>query len=118
MDKDKDGLSGLASSLIGIGLSSAILGGMMNMFGNRDEIPKGVVKEMMHGLMLGVVDLVNEKDYEIKELKDRLEQQKNDIKELTADKEAAERRYQEILKFAEDLKAKAEAKKEAPKKKK
>ena len=122
-EKKKPVISDLSSSLLGLsltaGIGSMLIGGMMDkMFGDRSEIPKGVVKEMMHGVMLGVQDMIAEKDYDIKELKDKLERKENDYNEVKEERDAIQRRYDELMAFAEDMKAKEKAKKKTAKKKK
>jgi len=111
--KSLDSLStGLAMAGLTAGLGSILLGGMTKMFGEREQIPKGVVKEMMHGVMAGVQDMIAEKDYDIKDLTEKLERKENDLKQVTEERDAMQRRYDELMQFAEDMKAKeAEARK-------
>ena len=114
MNKEK-GLDNLASGLamagLTAGLGSMLIGGMMNkMFGDREQIPKGVVKEMMHGVMLGVQDMIAEKDYDIKDLQEKLERKENDLKEVKEERDSLQRRYDELMAFADDMKAREKAK--------
>lgn len=110
---------GTSAAMLGISAGlTGMLGNLMfggnTMFGNTNDVPKGTVKEMMHGLMLGVVDLINEKEYETKELREKVEEQKEKISQLTEDKNAAETRYEEVMGFLQDAKRReAEAKKKS-----
>ena len=113
--KEKPAISNLGTGLamLGLtaGLSGMILGGMNKMFGEREQIPKGVVKEMMHGIMAGVQDMIAEKDYDIKDLQEKLERKENDLKEVKEERDAIQRRYDELMNFAEDMKKKEAASK-------
>jgi len=102
--------TGLAMVGLTAGLGSLLLGGMEKMFGDREQIPKGVVKEMMHGIMAGVQDMIAEKDYDIKDLTEKLERKENDLKEMKEERDAMQRRYDELMNFADEMKAREKAK--------
>lgn len=99
------------------GLTGLLLGGLNKMFGQQEQIPKGVVKELMHGIMAGVQDMIAEKDYDIKDLKEKLERNENDLKEVKEERDAIQRRYDELMNFAEDMKAKQKEKAKTTRKK-
>ena len=109
MEKDKVVRNGdLASSIAGLGLatmmSGALFGGLNKMFGMDEKIPKGVVRELMQGVMDGLIDHFQ---YQIDELKRDNEKLELKIQHL----EPWERRYKELLEVCEKERAEKESKK-------
>lgn len=102
----------LASTIVGLGLttmmSGALLGGMNKMFGMDEKIPKGVVRELVQGVMDGLIDHFQ---YQIDELKRQNERLERKVEEL----EPWERRYKELLEVTERERAEKDKKKGKPK---
>ncbi len=112
------GINGFSTGIGMLGVSAAVggflLGGLTKMFGNTEELPKGVVKEMMHGLMLGVNDLIAEKEQELKDLTQRVEMRDNEIKIIVSEKDEMQQKYDNILTLIGDMKAKSNVESKKP----
>ena len=58
-------------------ISTMLIGGMMNMLGTNEKIPKGVVKEMMEGVMDGLIshfgEIIGKLEMELKENKEQMQ---------------------------------------------
>ena len=75
------------SPMLGIALTAGVVGmlmGVMNkMFGNTEKIPKGVVKELMEGVVSGLMEHFEMK---IEDLKSDVERLEKDLEHVTTEK--------------------------------
>lgn len=84
---------GIPSLIPMIGLS-AMMGGLLKMFGTTEQIPKGVVRELMEGVMDGLLIhfgvQIDELRREKENLSEKLEEKERRIEELEQRVVAAE----------------------------
>ena len=74
MEKNKP-VTNISDNIIGLGMSTAVTGFIMaevlrkmdGLFGNTEKIPKGVVKEMMEGVMEGLFNMFETRLYDKEE---------------------------------------------------
>lgn len=103
----------VAPLLVTTGLAAMLAGGMSKMFGT-SEIPKGVVKEMMEGVMDG---LLGHFEYKIDELKRDKKKLTEEIEKFEDRVEGLSGRLRELQKENENLKSKLKTKRKDKKKK-
>lgn len=96
------------------GVLGLMLGGMNKMFGESEKIPKGVVKEMMQGIMEGVIDMINQKDFDINDQKEEVRRYKEKFEKSEKQLEKAEDEIVRLESVLSDVKSKTKPK---PKKK-
>ena len=114
------GSKDLSTSVGTLGLMTLLTGGIMKLMGdymfgmgNDEKIPKGVVKEMTHGMVEGFFDYIKEKDYDLDELRKELAETKEKLEEVEQHKKEAEGKWESLQKALDEAERR---KKEAEKK--
>ena len=74
-----DALIGLSTVGVAVGIMGNILGGMNKMFGESNSIPKGVVKELIEGVMDGLMGHFESKIYDLKSEIEKLNKTNNEL---------------------------------------
>ena len=78
-----NGMTGLITGMLGAGIVSMLGGQMMKMFGESERLPKGVIKEIIEGMLAGTIEHFEEKiddlRNELKYANEELESKKEEI---------------------------------------
>jgi len=109
----------MKDSIATLGLTTLLTGGIMKLMGDymfgmgdTEKIPKGVVMEMTQGMVKGFFEELHDKEYDIKSLKEDLEQKQEKLDEVTKEKINLQMEMDGLNSFIQKLKKSEKEKKE------